>query len=134
MEKKNRTIAWRSARIASALFVLAAIGVLIMPEAWIIFTKATVQMGIWPFAGEFGCSPEMEPCCLEGYNTTAMTDKWADASPPIICRYFRYPVKEYLITLAIVSLVVAAVAYAFHTRAPEDEGKEKVSPPASSSS
>jgi hypothetical protein len=134
MEKNNRTVAWRIARAASALFVLAAIGALIMPEAWIFFTKTTVQGGIWPFAGAFGCDPGREPCCLEGYNMTAMSGKWADASPPIICRYYRYPVKEYLIVLAIVSLVVAAVAYASHKHSPPDDSNEKVSPPASSSS
>jgi Mn2+/Fe2+ NRAMP family transporter len=134
METQKRTVAWRIARVASALFILAAIGALIMPEAWIFFTKSTVQGGIWPFSGAFGCYPEKEPCCLEGYNMTAMTDKWEDASPPVICRYFRYPIKEYLIMLSIVSLVVAAVAYASHKHAPQDDDKEKISPPESSSS
>jgi len=121
---ERKTLAWKLARVAFVLFIATGIMALFMPEAWISISKFTVQSGIWPFAGAFGCHPESEPCCLEGYNLSAMTDKWDDASPQVICRYYRYPLKGLFIITAILLFICAAIAHAYEARKPRREDKD----------
>ena len=136
-EREERSPAWKTARAAFALFILAAIGALMMPDAWIAFSKFTVQERVWPLNDSFGCLPDEQPCCLEGYNTSAMTDKWETWRPQVICRYFRYPIRELFVITATILLVITVVAYMYDTHGPGrggNGGGRGISGPGASSS
>lgn len=129
---ETKTAAGKISRIAAVMCVLALIGTIVLPELWIAFAKFTVQNDVPPFAGSFGCYPADEPCCLEGYNRTGYTDRWAYPKANVSCIYIGYPVKEILISFALVMLIVAAVTYIIGKRRdrqdagnPEPETKRK---------
>jgi hypothetical protein len=111
-----KTAAGKISRIAAVVCVLALIGTIILPELWIAFAKFTVQNDVPPFAGSFGCYPDKEPCCLEGYNRTAYTERWAYPNANVSCIYIGYPVKEILITFALIMLIVAFVSHIYGRR------------------
>jgi hypothetical protein len=100
---------------SSVLCILAVLGFLFLPEAWVAFLKYTIQNDLGPMREYYGCSPQEEPCCQLGYNRTAFMGEQAYGN--VTCVYVPYPVKETMALLAAAYLAIAALARAWEKRA-----------------